>query len=86
MNHFSQKFESLNYFNEEIDNLLNKTVFDIFTHSALGFLSGLALSIFFKNKIKFCFTASGVGAGISYEKNNGDLIRKQIWWQDCRNL
>ena len=75
-------FENLNDFNELRDNHLNKTVFDMFTYSVFGFASGLALSLLFKNKARVCFVGAGVGAGISYEKNNGEMIRKLIWWQD----
>ncbi len=75
-------FENLNDFNEMKDNLLNKTVFDMFTYSVFGFASGLALSLLFKKKLRVCFVCAGVGAGISYEKNNGNMIRNLIWWQD----
>ena len=74
---------NLNDFDEKKDNLLNKTVFDIFTYGTFGLLSGLAISFLFKNKLRVGWVGAGFGAGISYERNNGDLIRKMLWWKDA---
>ena len=73
-------------FNEAKDILLNKTAFDMFSHSLVGLVSGLGLCLLFKNKARACVVAMGFGAGVSYEKNNGDLIRNLIWWKDAHKF
>ena len=75
-----------NAFNESKDTLLNKTVFDMFSHSLFGAVTGLGLCLLFKNKARACIVAAGFGAGVSYEKNNGDLIRNLFWWRDSHKI
>jgi len=82
----AENLQYSNDFNEIKDNLLNKTFFDIFSYSLVGLVSGVGLSLLFKNKAGVCFVGAGFGAGISYEKNNGDLIRKLLWWQDSHKI
>lgn len=70
-------------FDEKKDNLLNKTMFDIFLYSSSGFLAAVPFSLLFKNKLRFCVVGAGIGAGVSYEKNQGNFIRSWRWWQTC---
>lgn len=74
-----------NEFNEVKDYMLNKTVFDIFTTSALGFAVALPISLLFKQKLRFCFIGAGIGAGVSYENNQGSFIKSKIWWKDSHD-
>lgn len=70
-------------FNEMKDNLLNKTVFDILLYSSFGYLVAVPFSLLFKNKLRFCVVGAGIGAGVSYERNQGNFIKNWGWWENC---
>lgn len=62
---------------EKNDYNLNKTLVDMFTGAIVGYALGIGLSIFFKNKPSIRNIGAGIGAGVFYEKNNGQLRFKK---------
>jgi len=54
---------------EKIDILYNKTVIDIFLYSGVGYVTGFALSIFFKNKSASRSIMTGLGCGYGFSSN-----------------
>lgn len=45
-----------------------------FTYTTVGVLSGVALSLFFKNKIRIVGYSAGLGLGLGFHKYGNGLV------------
>ena len=62
----------------KIDNILNKTVLDITTYSAIGWTAGLVAGIFFHRAAPIRSLLAGIGGSLGYVNNRVNL-NHYVW-------